>query len=198
MTRTRSDPSGMPDAHELGPSARYGRNGIGYGDHRQDRSTEVIETGGEGVIAMNDLDEVRQRREAVLEDAASLEAALAAPASGARWLESVGNALSSLRATLEDHVTATESPDGILDQVRERAPRLSKQIDRLVDEHLAIAADTERLIDHLDRAPTERTAEETAIIREQALVLLAAIMRHRQLGADLLYEAYNVDVGGPG
>ncbi len=147
---------------------------------------------------MNDLDKVRLRREMLLRAAASLEAALAAPASGARWPEGVGTALSSLRATFEEHVTTTEAPDGIFDQVRDRAPRLSNQIDRLVDEHVTIAADTERLIDRFDHAPTERTAEETAALREQGLGLLAAIVRHRQLGADLLYEAYNVDVGGPG
>ena len=171
---------------------------IDYRDHHQDRATEVIETGGERVMAMKDLGQVRQRRETLLRCAASLEMALAAPASGARWPEGVGNALSSLLAILEEHVTATEAPDGSLDQMRDRAPRLSDQIDRLIDEHVASAADTERLMDRLDRAPTERTAEETATIREQALELLAAIMRHRQLGADLLYEAYNVDVGGPG
>ena len=44
---------------------------------------------------------------------------------------------------------------------------------------------------------SERTADETAAIREQALELLAAIVRHRHLGADLLYEAYDVDIGGP-
>jgi len=147
---------------------------------------------------MDDLREVRQRREVLLSRVASLEAALAAPATDTRWPEGVGDALSNLRATLEEHVAQTESPDGILDQVRERAPRLSNQIDRLVDEHVMLVTDTERLIDRLDHAPTERTAEETATIREQALELLAAIVRHRQVGADLLYEAYNVDVGGPG
>ena len=171
---------------------------IDYRDHHQDRSTEAVETGGERVMAMKDLGEVRQRRETLLRAVASLEAALAAPASDTRWPEGVGNALSSLRATLEEHVTATEAPDGILDEMRGRAPRLSNQIDRLIDEHIAIPADTDRLMDRLDRAPTERTAEETATIREQTLELLAAIVRHRQLGADLLYEAYNVDVGGPG
>jgi len=147
---------------------------------------------------MDDLREVRERREVLLGRVASLEAALAAPATDPRWPEGVGDALSSLRTTLEEHVTASEAPDGVLDQVRDRAPRLSNQIDRLVDEHVTIVADTERLIDRLDHAPTERTAEETASIREQALELLAAIVRHRQVGADLLYEAYNVDVGGPG
>jgi hypothetical protein len=45
-------------------------------------------------MAMNDLGEVRLRREALLGGVASLEAALAAPGADARWPEGVGNALS--------------------------------------------------------------------------------------------------------
>ena len=42
------------------------------------------------------------------------------------------------------------------------------------------------------------TAEETALDPRQAVELIAAIVRHRQPGADLPHEPYNVDVGGPG
>lgn len=171
---------------------------MNYRDRCQDRATVAVEAAGERVMAMNDLGEIRQRREALLRAAASLEAALAAPASDARWPEGVGNALSELRANIEAHVISTESPDGLFDQVRERAPRLSNQIDRLLEEHVAMTADTERLMDRLDRAPAELTAEDTTTIREQGLELLTTIVRHRHLGSDLLYEAYNVDVGGPG
>ena len=33
-------------------------------------------------------------------------------------------------------------------------------------------------------------------VREEALGLLQAIARHRQRGADLIYEAYSVDIEG--
>jgi hypothetical protein len=147
---------------------------------------------------MKELDEVQERREALLAAAASLEGALAAPASDMRWSERLGEVLMDLRATFDEHVTATEGLDGVLAQVRDRAPRLSGQIDRLVDEHVTIGGAVERLVDRIDHVPAERTAQETAAIREDALDILAVIMRHRQLGADLLYEAYNVDVGGLG
>jgi hypothetical protein len=182
----------------MGRSTRDGTRRGGLPLPCRDRATAVIETAGEGVMAMNDLSEVRQRREALLRAIASIEAALAAPASDVRWPEGLGSALSGLRTTFEQHVVETEAADGILAQVRERAPRLSNQIDQLVGEHVSITAGIEHLIDRLDHAPSERTAEETANIREQALRLLTAIVRHRHLGADLLYEAYNVDVGGPG
>jgi hypothetical protein len=149
-------------------------------------------------MTMNDLGEIRQRRAALVGACSTLEAALAAPVSSARWPAGLGNALVALLATFDEHVAVTERPGGTIEQLRERAPRLSDRVDRLVDEHVTITADAGRLMDRLDHLPAERTADENAAIREQALELLTAIVRHRQLGADLLYEAYDVDVGGPG
>lgn len=146
---------------------------------------------------MDDLGEIQQRRDAVLGAAAALEAALAAPAGDLRWTEGLGNALERLRATLDEHVTATEAPGGMIDQLRTRAPRLSTRIDRLVDQHSTITADVEHLLELLEHAPPERTVDDTAAIRKETLELLGEIARHRHLGADLLYEAYDVDIGGP-
>ena len=36
--------------------------------------------------------------------------------------------------------------------------------------------------------------EQVKDVREEALGLLQAIARHRQRGADLIYEAYSVDI----
>jgi hypothetical protein len=146
---------------------------------------------------MNDLGEIRHRRAALVGACSTLEAALSAPVASAHWPEGLGNAVTALLATFGEHVTLTETPGGTIDQLRERAPRLSDRIDRLAEQHVTITADAERLMDRLDHLPTERTADDSAAVREQALELLTAIVRHRQLGADLLYEAYDVDVGGP-
>jgi hypothetical protein len=145
-----------------------------------------------------DLGEVRQRREALLEAVASLEAALAAPASSAHWRAGLGDAVSHLCTTLEDHVATTEAADGILAKVREDAPRLGSHVDRLVADHATLTAATHQLIDRLECVPTEPTKAELDALRDQSLELLAGVVRHRQRGSDLLYEAYNVDVGGPG
>ena len=147
---------------------------------------------------MDDLGKVRERREALLGAAASVEAALAAPASDPRWRDRLGERLATLHTTLDEHVTAAEADDGILAKVRDEAPRLSNQVDRLAAAHGTITDATERLIDRLEGAPTDQVTGEAESVRKQAVELLAAIVRHRQLGADLLYEAYNVDVGGPG
>lgn len=144
-----------------------------------------------------EIHELRQRREALLAAAASLEAALAAPASGSTWCARLGDELVELRTTLIDHATATESPDGILDQVRTEAPRLCNHVDRLIADHRTLIGATEELLDRVERTPTDRRNVEVDAIRTMAVDLLAAIARHRQHGADLVYDAYQVDVGGP-
>ena len=147
---------------------------------------------------MNDLGEIRERRAALVGTCSALEAALSSPVASARWPEGLGNAVTTLLATFDEHVTETESRGGTIEQLRERAPRLSDRIDRLSEQHATIAADAGRLMDRLEHVPAERSDDENAAIREQALELLTAIVRHRQLGADLLYEAYDIDVGGVG
>ena len=147
---------------------------------------------------MNDVGEIRHRRAALVGACSAVEAALAAPVSSTRWPEGVGNAVVALLATFDEHVTTTETAGGTIEQLRERAPRLSDRIDRLVEQHVTITAAAERVMDRLDHLPTDRSTDESAAVREQAIELLTAIVRHRQLGADLLYEAYDIDVGGFG
>lgn len=159
------------------------------------QSSGLLAKGG---TAMNDLGEIRQRRVALAGTCSALEAALSAPVASARWPEGLGNAVAALRATFDEHATETESPGGTIEQLRERAPRLSERIDRLSEQHVTIATDAGLLMDRLEHVPAERSDDENAAIREQAFELLTAIVQHRQLGADLLYEAYDVDVGGVG
>ncbi len=147
---------------------------------------------------MDDLGEVRERREALLVALGSLEAALAAPASSPHWRDGLGDALSHLCTTWKEHVTVTEASDGLLGSVRMDAPRLSSHVDRLVADHAVLTEATQDVMDRLDRAPVDADKAELDALREQALELLAAVVRHRQRGADLIYDAYNVDVGGPG
>ena len=148
------------------------------------------------MVRTDGLGEIRERREALLGAIADLEAALAAPVSDARWHDGVGEALATLHVTIAEHVVATEAPDGILQRVRADAPRLSNAVDRLAAEHVTLTHDTESLIDRLGGA--DPTVVDSQAFREEGLALLAAVVRHRPRGADLLYEAYNGDVGGPG
>lgn len=119
-----------------------------------------------------------------------LEAGIASAAPGreASWTERVGGQLERLADAFADHVEATEGHDGFFELVRRRAPRLDHLCHRLTQDHATIVAELAAATAALERG--------VADAREAVLSLLAHLARHRQLGADLIYEAYAVDLGG--
>jgi len=138
---------------------------------------------------------VRVRRSELRESMAALEQALAAPAPGrtAAWAERVHVALVELSADLRAHLELTEGPDGLHGEVVTTAPRLVGAVQRLRSQHLDISASADELMDLLT-PPLADTVVDDA--RESGMTLLGRLVRHRQAGADLVYEAYQSDVGG--
>jgi hypothetical protein len=125
-----------------------------------------------------------------------LEDAVAAPAPGRAeaWHAGVIEAGREVAAQWARHVEGSEDADGLLAEVLFKVPRLAHRVDHLRREHGEITHATEQLL--LIPAPTPDDADAaTAKLREVALDLLSRIARHRQLGADLVYEAYSVDIG---
>ena len=141
------------------------------------------------------LKELGQRRAELRESMSALEFALAAPARSdtVRWSAHVQAALAELAADLREHVTMTEGPEGLYQELIETAPRLSEAMDRLVEEHRIISAAIE---DQLATVSSADALGEVERIREQGTDLLMTLVRHRQRGADLVYEAYEFDIGG--
>jgi hypothetical protein len=126
---------------------------------------------------------------------AALEQALAAPTPGrhAAWAERVDVALVELSADFGEHVAVTEGSDGLHDAVLEAAPRLSNFVRRLASQHTVIRG---LVGDLLERVRPPVAAGEVDAIRELGTALLDRLARHRQYGADLIYQAYQVDLGG--
>lgn len=117
-----------------------------------------------------------------------LEAAIAAAATSTQWRSGVGRALERLGTSFAAHVATTEGPQGLFETVVQRAPRLDHHCRLLLEEHTAIQSAIAAATAGLD-GDTEAT-------RDGATDLLAKLARHRQRGADLVYEAYDVDLGG--
>jgi len=136
---------------------------------------------------------VRARRERLRTAMDRLETALAAPVPGreSAWLKGVRGAFGELAAAVTDHVAKVEAADGLFAQVRADAPRLADKIRKLESDHAEIAGAVRVLAQRLDAAAPEATADG---MRGDLLRLLGRLAHHRQLGADLLYEAYVVDV----
>ena len=142
------------------------------------------------------LTEIRQRRAELRESMNALELALAAaaPADGAsHWVERVHAALLELSGDFRQHVAITEGPDGLYQEVQRVAPRLTGPVGRLAQDHVRIH---EQLDGLLALVETPSAAEDVENVRSLGTGLLGRIVRHRQHGADLVYEAYEVDVGG--
>lgn len=141
------------------------------------------------------LEELRGRRAELRESMSALEhaLALAAPGGQARWAERVHVALVELSADFREHVAITEGPNGLHGEVLGAAPRLSNAIARLTREHALIR----HLVDDLLACAAEpEVSEDADRVRELGTALLGTLVRHRQHGSDLVYEAYELDIGG--
>jgi hypothetical protein len=144
-----------------------------------------------------ELDAVRARRAELRETLNLLEAALAAPARGREmvWGEAVHAALVMIADDFGAHVEVTEGPGGLHQAILAGDIRLANAVDALTDEHGQIAEEVAGLVAD-SQAPV--TAQDMDELRERATKLLGHLVRHRQRGADLIYEAYATDVGGTG
>lgn len=133
----------------------------------------------------------RRRRAELLQTIYGFELALAVPAGDPAWRDHVGERLSALREAVTEHVVVTEGPDGLYGELLDHAPRLSRGVKTLIREHAALVATVDTLCARVDEPAVG--AEQ---IRGWASDLLRELSRHRQRGADLVYEAYSTDIGG--
>jgi hypothetical protein len=147
------------------------------------------------VTARADLAALRQRRAELRESMHELEAALAAPASGRApdWGARVSAALDTFAEDFDEHIAVTEGPDGLHQSILAGDLRLANAVAALAADHVRIAAEVAALVG--EAAPPLR-AEAVAGIRERGTQLLGQVARHRQTGADLIYEAFVIDLGG--
>ncbi len=98
------------------------------------------------------------------------------------------SALTQMREALDEHIEVTEGAGGLLEDIQGIAPRLSNEIGLIKAEH-------EELVDLLDKAQTSlEQTEDSKAIRNRAMSILPRLLLHRQRGADLVYDAYNVDI----
>ena len=132
------------------------------------------------------------RRERLRELMDRLERVLSQPAGSAlsSWRANVALVCDELDDALASHIDETE--EDLFTELAHMAPHVTARIDRLRDDH-------PRLVRELAALRASLTGDEpvddaVAATRERGLELIADLLRHRHAGADLLYEAYWVDV----
>jgi hypothetical protein len=136
---------------------------------------------------------VRFRRDELYEAILAVERALTAPAAGRTqsWSSRLRRALGDLHTALENHVEVAEETGGLFEEIMSREPRLANAIGRLRYDHAALM---ETLAEANRRLGSVHEAASVEEMREIVLALLQGIFAHRHRGAELVYEAYNVDV----
>jgi hypothetical protein len=143
------------------------------------------------------LEAARARRGELHRALLDLEQALAGAARGRAqaWADSVRATLDRVHEAFDAHIDVTEGADGLYQEVLAEAPRLSGAVNRLQHEHTDIVRALAEVDARLDDPMSDPDAW-VEPIRDAAISLMGLLVRHRQRGADLIYEAYDVEIGG--
>ena len=139
------------------------------------------------------LDAVRVRRDSFYEALLELEQVLGAPVGDdvVGWAHIVRVPVGRLQQVLASHVSGTEGNEGFFAEVRDHAPHLIPAVDRLRSEHDPLIASTTALAARLDGLESELEVEQ---VREDGIELIGRLLTHRHRGAELVYDAYSIDV----
>jgi hypothetical protein len=144
------------------------------------------------------LSEARQRRATLHDALVHLEMAISSPAAARipDWTGVVVKELTGVRDAFDQHILVTEKPGGLYEEIIMRAPRLDGTVTRLREEHPDISVQIDGMLERIgsveiggDEWPLDRA-------RDDLQRFIGTVIRHRQRGADLVWEAYNVDIGG--
>ncbi len=134
-------------------------------------------------------------RRGVRQACIDLENSLAQPAGQdlRKWSADSATRFRQLAEAFQRHVEQSEDQHGLLHEIAESTPRLIPAVEKVQYEHQLLLTEIARL-GSVCAGPHGGTQIEK--IREESLRLLQDIAAHRQRGADLIYEAYSVDIEG--
>jgi hypothetical protein len=138
--------------------------------------------------------EVAARRQDFYDALRELEASIARPSGRPDWLSDVISALTGLGDTLERHIAQVEGANGLFDDIMASTPRLSAEISGLRQEHHTLTTSWQRAWE-MANADTDPDPD---ILRRRINALLGRLAIHRQRGSELVFDAYNLDVGTAG
>jgi hypothetical protein len=159
-----------------------------------------------GGLSTSELDAVRARRAGLRRASRAVREVLRTPPGSVAALTQppLEAALAELAEVWARHTAQTEADDGVLAQVLADCPRLAPAIGRLRREHAAVAEALAAVAGALAAVRAEPgTADAVAVAAEPGPVpaatgldrLLDTVEKHRRAGRELLYEAYQVDLG---
>lgn len=133
-----------------------------------------------------------RRRKDVYDAMLRLEESLARSSRLEDWRQEVAEALDGVEEALRRHVGEIEAPGGLFAEVVDLSPEMTSAVELLREEH----AELERLTaTALDTARSDRLGDPSQL-RTESMAVIDLLVTHRQTGAEMLFDAYNVDIGG--
>jgi hypothetical protein len=155
--------------------------------------------GGNGNERTPALQEAARRRRTLHEALVALEQAISSPAAGRipDWTRRVTKEMTAVRDAWDEHIDGTEKPGGLYEEIVGMSPRLAGTVDRLRDEHPDITEAVGKMHARVEQVEIGGLPWPLDDARDDLQRLIGRLIRHRQKGADLVWEAYNVDIGGP-
>lgn len=146
----------------------------------------------------NGTEQIAQKHSALLGAIHSLETALFAPAPGRErdWARQVIGRLREMHGELETHRREVEGADGLYEQLETVMPRAATRIQYLKDTNQSLIDRAELLEREVERIARSGVGAFMAV-RSNATLLLGE-MRHQQAReVDLMFEAFDRDIGMP-
>ncbi|HUF96049.1 MAG TPA: hypothetical protein VMO52_08210 [Acidimicrobiia bacterium] len=137
------------------------------------------------------VERARLRRLELHDAMTRLETQLARASGSDSWRHDLEKALSDLGASLEAHIQDVEGGEGLLSRVVDETPHLAAEVASLKEEHQQLSAARFRALATL-RQPGRPDPD---VVRRRVTSLLGRLALHRQRGAELVYDAYSVDIG---
>lgn len=122
-----------------------------------------------------------------------VELAAAAAAGKESWTADLLKRLRKLESVWAEHIAEAEAPMGLHDRILGEAPRLQRSVEAIQLDHRTIASSIAEAVGTTANAGDDADKEE---LRVMAMEVLLALARHRQHGADLIFQAYSIDIGG--
>jgi hypothetical protein len=138
----------------------------------------------------------RRTRKLLRDAACALEDAIGAPIGAGRpWAERVAGVLEDLAAAVAAHRSNVDAAGGLFFVVQQKAPRLVGTIELLRKEHDSVLAEAGEL--HAFLGAPEEAGVNLAVARERTAELLGRVLRMQHRCADLVYDAFAIDIGYP-
>lgn len=156
--------------------------------------------GDSDVIDLRDttlqLRSVKRHRSDLKRTMTALEGVLARPigSDAGAWLDAVRHRLADLQDAFDNHIRVHEGPDSFHADIVRSQPHLTPHVVSLQRDHHRLTVQLMGLSDMIERHTSPRDV--VYEVRTLGTDLIHQFARHRQKGADIVWEAFNFDVGG--